>query len=72
MLAPALHGRGFAREAMAAVLDWADANLPGRRIMCMIEPDNIASIRLAETLGFVEIERAEYKGGATVLFERER
>ena len=70
VLAPALHGKGFAREAMAAVLGWADANLLGQRIMCMIEPENTASIRLAMALGFAETERTVYKDGATILFER--
>lgn len=50
-LVPAAQGKGYAGEAMRAVLDWAD----GRgltRTCCIIDPENSASIRLAEKLGF--------------------
>lgn len=50
-LATAAHGRGLAREAMAAVLGWAD----GRGIaatMCIVDPANASSLRLAERIGY--------------------
>jgi len=44
-------GRGIASEAVTAVHEWLDANRPGIS-SCVIEPANIASIRVAEKLGY--------------------
>lgn len=70
VFSPAFHGQGYAREAMTAALGWADVHLAGRRITCMIDPGNAASLRLAAALGFVEVERTAYKDEAIILFER--
>lgn len=50
-LAPAAHGKGYAAEAMRAVLDWAEGH-GITRTCCIIDPGNAASIRLAEKLGY--------------------
>lgn len=50
-LVPAAHGKGYANEAMRAVLDWADGQGLARTC-CIIDPGNVASIRLAEKLGY--------------------
>jgi RimJ/RimL family protein N-acetyltransferase len=71
VLAPWSHGKGFATEAVRAVLAWADANL-GPRTVCIIDPPNVASIRVAEKCGYREIARATYKGGPALLLERTR
>ena len=52
VLLPWAHGKGYAAEAMAAVLEWRDAHLPDREIFCIITPDNAPSLRLAGRLGF--------------------
>lgn len=52
-LAEAAHGRGLMREAMRAALGWGFAEMQLNRIEAQIHPDNQASIRLAESLGFV-------------------
>ena len=44
-------GRGFATEAAAAALDHAFNALGKNRVISLIRPDNIASIRVAEKLG---------------------
>jgi RimJ/RimL family protein N-acetyltransferase len=49
---PDCGGRGFAREAVAAVIEYGFSELGLRRIMADIDPDNTASIRLVEALGF--------------------
>jgi len=67
-LRPWAHGKGYATEAMAAVLAWSGARHP--RTVCMINPDNTASQRVAAKLGYREWTRAEYKSGPVVLFER--
>jgi RimJ/RimL family protein N-acetyltransferase len=68
VLAPGAHGRGYATEAMTAVLTWANAAHP--RTVCIIDPDNSASLRVAAKLGYREIGRADYKGKPILVFER--
>lgn len=68
-LAPQAQGRGYAREAVAAVLAWADARGMGRT-MCMIDPANAPSIRLAGRLGYRPLAEATYRDAPTLLFER--
>jgi RimJ/RimL family protein N-acetyltransferase len=71
-LAPVFHGQGFAGEALQAALAWADVHLPAARTVCMIAPENLASIRLAERFGYRPYARTEYKDHAVQLFERLR
>ena len=49
---PWAHGRGFASEAMTAVLDWQDRQGLAPRTFCIIHPENGPSLRLAAKLGF--------------------
>jgi ribosomal-protein-alanine N-acetyltransferase len=52
ILAPSHQGRGLMTEAMQALLDYCFEELSVRRVQALINPDNTASIRLAERLGF--------------------
>jgi ribosomal-protein-alanine N-acetyltransferase len=52
ILAPPHQGRGLMTEAMQALLDYCFEELSVRRVQALINPDNTASIRLAERLGF--------------------
>lgn len=70
IFAPDAHGQGLATEALSAVLDWADRNLPGHGLVAIIDPGNAPSIRLAERCGFSEREEATYKGEPILLFRR--
>jgi RimJ/RimL family protein N-acetyltransferase len=45
-------GRGLATAAVAMLLDWAVAELGIDRFFLEVEPDNVASVRLATHLGF--------------------
>jgi RimJ/RimL family protein N-acetyltransferase len=65
-------GKGYASEAMAAVLAWFDAAHGPRRIICMIEPDNAASLALAAKLGFAVYRQAELPDGAAILLLERR
>jgi RimJ/RimL family protein N-acetyltransferase len=71
VLAPWAHGQGFATEALGAVLAWAarDPRLAPRQV-CLIAPENVASVRVAARHGFVEYARTTYHGEATLLLER--
>lgn len=44
-------GRGYATEAAQAVRDYAFQKLGIKRLIAMIDPSNIASLRVAEKLG---------------------
>jgi RimJ/RimL family protein N-acetyltransferase len=72
VLAPDLHGRGYASQAVGAALRWADAHLPSPRTACIIDPDNAASLRLAHKFGYHEFARSPYHGDEIVLLERPR
>lgn len=69
-LVPDVHGQGLATEMLGAILAWGAENFPGKRITCLIDPDNAASLRLARKLGFREIDRSAYHGSPIVIFER--
>ena len=70
VLAPPAHGRGLASEAVRAILDWARLTWgERRRIVCMIDPGNVASLRVAEKAGFREYARATYHEAPVILFE---
>ena len=64
------HGQGYASEAVAAILDWADAELSDDQIVAIIDPDNAPSIRVAERAGFDVHEPALYKGEPILLLRR--
>lgn len=72
VLVPSAHGRGFATEAMQAVLAWCDESLMVARTVCLIRPGHTASVRVAEKCGFREFCQTEYHSQASILFERTR
>jgi RimJ/RimL family protein N-acetyltransferase len=70
VLAPSAHGKGYATEAMSAVLAWSDARFA--RTVCIISAGHTVSLRVAEKLGYHEMTRAEYKKSEVIVFERVR
>ena len=48
---PDVWGKGYATEAATAAIDWTFANLDWTEVIHSIDPDNDASIKLAERLG---------------------
>lgn len=69
-LVPSAHGRGYATEMVAAAIDWAEANLTQPKLVCIINPENTASIRVASKFGFRERVRTTYHGAPTIQYER--
>ncbi|HWJ23865.1 MAG TPA: GNAT family N-acetyltransferase [Gemmatimonadaceae bacterium] len=61
-------GRGYAREAAAAALDYARTTLGRERIISIIRPANAASIRVARALGATSGETVDFFGGPAVLY----
>ncbi len=65
-------GKGIATEAIGAALNWADAHLDAPEIRCIISPDNHASIRVSEKLGFVKFAETSDALGDVHVFRRTR
>lgn len=68
-LVPGAQGRGLATEAVRTVLAWAEAN-GHPRTQCLIDPSNLASIRVAEKVGFGAPVASTYLGGPSSVFTR--
>lgn len=65
-----VQNRGLASEAMAAIIAWFDAHRPERRTVCLIDPANAASLKVAGRLGYVPFGDAVYRDTAMTLLER--
>ena len=70
ILASSAHGKGYATEAVRAVIAWGDEHFGGVRTACLIHPDNAASIRVADKCGYREYARSRYKEHDVILLER--
>jgi RimJ/RimL family protein N-acetyltransferase len=70
ILALRAHGKGYATEATRAVIAWGEKRFRQEKMVCIIDPANLASVRVAEKCGFREVLRTTYKGMPTILFER--
>ena len=63
-------GRGLSVEAALAAFTWAGSHLPASPVLCMIDPANIVSLRVAARCGFREADHATYKGKPVTIFQR--
>jgi len=61
ILAPEAQGKGYAREACEAMLDWFEANFGRQDIWALISPGNEPSMKLALKLGFVRQPDGTYR-----------
>jgi RimJ/RimL family protein N-acetyltransferase len=61
-------GHGYATEAASAIRDWAFANLDLERLIALIYPDNVRSIRVAEKLGMQREGEVEMSGNRLDLY----
>ena len=52
MLVPDVHGRGYASEALSALMELGERRLARQDFVCLIDHGNLASIRLAQKFGF--------------------
>jgi RimJ/RimL family protein N-acetyltransferase len=59
---PAAWGRGYATEACSGVLEWFIGELPGESVLLCTQTANASSMRVADKLGFAEVERFEEWG----------
>ncbi len=65
---PAHQGRGYATEAVAALVSYAFDRLGARVVRAYASAENIASIRVAEKVGMRLIERIEHRYEGEIWF----
>ncbi|EAU41399.1 hypothetical protein FP2506_01490 [Fulvimarina pelagi HTCC2506] len=69
---PSAQGKGYAFEAVSAFHAWFKGLPPvSEKTVCMIHPDNSASLKLADKLGYRPYGVAKYKDEHLTLFERQ-
>ena len=66
----AAHGKGYGFEAANTFLAWGEAHFGSPRSVCIIDPDNAASLNLAAKLGYTEEARTDFRGKPTILLGR--
>ena len=71
-LMPWANGKGYATEALGAILSWADTALESRRTLCMIQAGNATSVRVAQKCGYTHLGEATHMGAVKTLYERAR
>lgn len=70
ILAPRFHGKGYATEGVRAVIAWGDEHFGAVQTACLIQPENLASIRVAEKCGYREYARSTYKEHEVIMLSR--
>lgn len=69
-LASDAHGKGYATEAVRAVLEWGDAHLPSKRTVALANEENAASLHILQKAGYTIFDRALFNGSPVVFLER--
>ena len=72
VLDPAMHGNGYATEAVGTVLSWSEQHLPAETTACIVSPNNLASLRVAQKCGYREFARTTYMDHEVVILRRGR
>lgn len=71
-LASHFHGKGYATEAVQAILAWADVELPVPKTVCLINPQNAASLHVVQKCGYEIFEQGIYNGQPALFLSRDR
>ena len=66
------HGKGYATEAVTAMLVWADANLDYTSTAAMFDPSYLPSINVAKKVGYSNEVLGRYEGQDALFMERVR
>lgn len=69
VLVEAAWGKGYASEAVGAMHEWLDQNKPGQSV-CIIDPGNTGSIRVAEKCGYQFWQASEYRDTPVNVYRR--
>ena len=70
VLHPSKHGKGYATEAVRAVLNWGRERWGSIPVACLIRPEHKTSLRVAEKCGFTIREQTTYKGDPVLILRR--
>ncbi len=70
-LVSSAHGKGYASEAVRAVLEWGDEHLPSKRTVALVNEVNAPSVRILEKSGYREFERTTFNDAPVIFMERE-
>lgn len=63
-------GKGYATEAMLAAHGWFAETVGAQRSVCIIAPENAASLRVAAKLGYTPFGSACYHDSTVTMLER--
>lgn len=72
LLARAYWGRGLGTEAAQAIVGYAFEQLHLSRLVCLIEPENQASLKVAQKIGMTLEKEMQDEKGAYLLYSRNR
>ncbi|MGR6466059.1 GNAT family N-acetyltransferase [Rhizobium sp. PAMB 3182] len=70
LLSSAAQGKGYGEEAMRTAFRWAKGAVATHDFSAIITPENLASIRLAEKLGFRRECDTQYRDSVVTLFRK--
>lgn len=71
ILAPRVHGKGYATEAARAAVAWGQEHFAGlQHIACIMVPEHHASIRVAEKCGFTLRTHTTYLESPILMYTR--
>lgn len=70
MTDPVTHGQGYAKEAVKGAHGWMTSERGMRQSVCIIHPANMASLRVAEHLGYKQIGAVDYRDARPLMFRR--
>lgn len=65
-------GHGYATEAARACLEWGFATLDAEYFIAMIHPENTASVRVAERLGFTPLREDTLFGKPVTVYSLDK
>jgi RimJ/RimL family protein N-acetyltransferase len=63
-------GKGYALEAAMAAHNWLDRVFKPVKSVCIIDPKNAPSIRLAEKIGYASFGEGQYRNSRVTMFQR--
>jgi len=58
-------------NANCTAIRWGDENFSPSRTTCIVSPDDLSSIRVAEKCGYRDLQLTLYKGQPAIVFVRE-
>jgi len=72
LLAKEYWGQGLGTEAAQAILDYGFEQLQLARLICLIDPENQASVKVARKIGMTLEKEGEIDGEPTLLYSRSK